>query len=188
MRAKSPELKGSASLDRIAAELVDGNIIDFASTKGMVEMKIYRGKDLRKGRYSELNRPYLLTTVTHQRQEIFRDLYLGRLLVRELREVTDRELVETFAWVIMPDHLHWLVVPRSASLEMIVNRVKSKSAIAINRKQATNGPVWQRGYHDHAIRFEEGIRDAARYIVANPLRAGIVKRLGDYSLWDAVWL
>jgi putative transposase len=28
----------------------------------------------------------------------------------------------------------------------------------------------------------------ARYIVANPLRAGLVERLGDYPHWDAVWL
>ncbi|HXR00866.1 MAG TPA: transposase, partial [Pseudomonas sp.] len=28
----------------------------------------------------------------------------------------------------------------------------------------------------------------ARYVVANPLRVGLVSKLGDYSLWDAVWL
>ena len=33
-----------------------------------------------------------------------------------------------------------------------------------------------------------GGRAAARYIVANPLRAGLVKQIGDYPLWDAIWL
>ncbi|MFV3290267.1 transposase, partial [Pseudomonas sp. NY11955] len=28
----------------------------------------------------------------------------------------------------------------------------------------------------------------ARYIVANPIRAGLVSRVGDYPHWDAVWL
>ena len=28
----------------------------------------------------------------------------------------------------------------------------------------------------------------ARYVVANPLRAGLVEKLGDYPLWDAVWV
>jgi putative transposase len=28
----------------------------------------------------------------------------------------------------------------------------------------------------------------ARYIVANPLRAGLVAKVGDYALWDACWL
>jgi putative transposase len=38
------------------------------------------------------------------------------------------------------------------------------------------------------LRNEESVIDAARYIIANPLRAGLVKRVGDYPLWDAVWL
>jgi putative transposase len=28
----------------------------------------------------------------------------------------------------------------------------------------------------------------ARYIVANPLRAGLVNRVEDYSHWDSIWL
>ena len=32
------------------------------------------------------------------------------------------------------------------------------------------------------------IKDVARYIVANPLRAGLVEKIGDYPFWDAVWL
>ena len=49
-------------------------------------------------------------------------------------------------------------------------------------------PVWQRGFYDHAIRREENLRNVARYIVANPLRAGLVQQIGDYPLWDAIWL
>ena len=30
--------------------------------------------------------------------------------------------------------------------------------------------------------------DVARYIVANPLRAGLVTKIGDYPFWNAVWL
>ena len=48
--------------------------------------------------------------------------------------------------------------------------------------------VWQPNYHDHAVRQDEDMRKMARYIVANPLTANLVERLGDYSLWDAVWL
>jgi putative transposase len=49
-------------------------------------------------------------------------------------------------------------------------------------------PVWQRGFHDHALRKEEDIVSVARYIVANPVRDGLVRRIGDYPHWDAVWL
>jgi putative transposase len=48
--------------------------------------------------------------------------------------------------------------------------------------------VWQRGFYDRAIRKEEDLLAVARYIVANPLRAGLVSQLSDYPFWDAVWL
>ena len=46
----------------------------------------------------------------------------------------------------------------------------------------------QDGYHDHALRQEEDLRAVARYIIANPVRAGLVERIGDYPHWDAAWL
>ena len=36
--------------------------------------------------------------------------------------------------------------------------------------------------------FSRSQKDVARYIVANPLRAGLVKKLADYPFWNAVWL
>ena len=151
-------------------------------------MAKYHGKDLRKGRHSELGRPYLVTAVTHARRPVFRNWYVARALVAELRGVTDDQRVDTLAWVIMPDHFHWLVVLREAALEEIVMRVKSRSAIAINRLLGSHGRLWQRGFHDHALRRQEDIQHVARYLITNPLRAGLVKRLGDYPLWDAVWV
>jgi putative transposase len=151
-------------------------------------MPIYHGKDLRKGRFSESGRAYLVTTVVMNRQRLFTDFQLARLLVRELRSCAERGYVDSLAWVIMPDHLHWLFVPTAASLPIVLQRVKSRSAVGINRTRNRRGPVWQKGYHDHALRRDEDLRAAARYIVANPLRAGIVRRLADYPHWDAVWL
>ncbi|NIR31296.1 MAG: transposase [Gammaproteobacteria bacterium] len=151
-------------------------------------MRIYHGQDLRRGRYSQIGRPYLLTTVTSKREDIFRDWQLGRLLVNELKATHDGGLAESLAWVIMPDHLHWLCVLNGISLDALMRRVKSGSALRVNRRLGRSGPLWQRGYHDHAVRAEEDIREIARYVIANPLRARLVRRLGDYPLWDAVWL
>jgi hypothetical protein len=38
------------------------------------------------------------------------------------------------------------------------------------------------------LRKDEDLQTVARYIVANPLRAGLVEKIGDYPLWDAIWL
>ncbi|WP_252730586.1 REP-associated tyrosine transposase [Pseudomonas fluorescens] len=143
---------------------------------------------LRRGRYSEPGRAYLVTAVVYQRRPVFADLYLGRLLVAELKRAHDLELVNSLAWVIMPDHLHWLFELRGATLPEVMKRVKSRSTLTINRARRTQGAFWQNGYHDRAVRVEDDLIKAARYIIANPLRAGLIEHVGAYSLWDAAWL
>jgi REP element-mobilizing transposase RayT len=146
------------------------------------------GSNLRRGRYSEPERLYLLTSVLLQRRPLFNDFALARLLVKELRVAHEQQQVASLAWVVMPDHLHWLVQLQTGSLEQLMRRIKSNSARQINQYLGTQGPIWQPGYHDRALRQDDDLQSAARYIVANPLRAGLVKRIGDYPLWDAVWL
>ena len=147
-----------------------------------------RSADLRLGRYSGAGQIYLLTSVVHGRQPLFSNWRTGRLVVKEFRRAQQAGIAESLAWVVMPDHFHWLVVLREGTLGMLVRRVKSGSALAIMRAGYTPLRVWQKGYHDRAVRQEEDLQAIARYIVANPLRAGLVKRVGDYPLWDAVWL
>ncbi len=88
----------------------------------------------------------------------------------------------------MPDHLHWLIQLQEIPLPKLVLQLKSRSAISIDKARNASGRVWQKGFHDHALRKEEGLTATARYIVANPLRAGLVQRVGDYPHWDAIWL
>jgi REP element-mobilizing transposase RayT len=154
----------------------------------MVTMKHFHGRDLRIGRVSETERPYLVTTVTQNRQPLFCDWRVGRLLVAELHTATQAGYADTLAWVIMPDHLHWLMSPATDTLDTVMRRIKSRSAQSIHRHRGTTGALWQKGYHDHAVRKNEDIRTIARYIISNPLRAGLVKSIGDYPLWDAIWL
>ena len=151
-------------------------------------MPIYRNNQLRKGRYSEPGRIYILTTVVKNRAPVFADFKLGRCLVRELINTQLWNQAQSLAWVIMPDHLHWLVQLQDAPLATLANQIKSRSARAINRQRGCLGPMWQSGFHDRALRRDEDLAAAARYIVANPIRAGLVQRVGDYPLWDAVWV
>jgi len=144
--------------------------------------------NLRTGRHAEPGRIYLLTTVILARKPLLADLYLARLLVHELRNAETDGLVESLAWVVMPDHLHWLIRLGDGTLEELMRRIKARSSLAINRQCGRKGRLWQDGYHDHALRHEDELKRLARYVVANPLRAGLVERLGDYSHWDAIWL
>ncbi len=105
-----------------------------------------------------------------------------------MQTMHDAELLHSLAWVLMPDHLHWLVTVDSIDLSEVVRVFKGKTGFVLNKRLTRQGAFWQRGFYDHAIRKEEDIRAAARYIVANPLRAGLVEHISDYPHWDAIWL
>ena len=93
------------------------------------------------------------------------------------------------AWVLMPDHGHWLVqVGDDDDLASIMNRLKSATARAYNRQRGRTGALWARAYHERLLRGNDDVRGAARYLIANPVRAGLVERVGDYPFWDAIWI
>ena len=143
---------------------------------------------LRIGRFSERGRLYLLTCVAEGRKAVFQDLRPARLVVEQFRLAQTEGAANSLAWIVMPDHIHWLFDLKQKTLADVMRRIKSRSTLTINRRRRSKERVWQPGYHDRAVREEDDIRKMARYIIANPLRAGLVERVGDYPLWDAVWL
>lgn len=93
------------------------------------------------------------------------------------------------AWVLMPDHVHWLLqIGDNDDLPTVVNRLKSASARQANHMLGRSGALWERAYHDHALRSDEDVITVVRYIVANPIRAGLIERTGDYPFWNAIWV
>lgn len=144
--------------------------------------QLFHAADLRKGRWSCPGQIYHITTCTRQRQPIFQDFDNARKLINVLGREALSGTVSTLAFVVMPDHLHWLMQLHKHELSTVVGRLKSLSSRWIGL------PVWQSGFHDHALRSEENIRSIARYIIANPVRAGLVKDVRYYPHWDAIWL
>jgi REP element-mobilizing transposase RayT len=147
-------------------------------------------RDLRKGRHSERNRIYHVRASTQDKRPLFSDFQLGRVVVQGLRFLHERGDVESLAFVVMPDHLHWLFrLTGQRPLEHVMHSLKRHAARVINLRLGVVGdPVWQEGYFDRALRAEDDVIVVARYIVANPLRAGLCRHIGDYPLWDAIWL
>jgi REP element-mobilizing transposase RayT len=143
---------------------------------------------LRAGRYAEPNRIYLLTTNTLDRKPIFANFSLGRLVVHQFRRAQNVGLAKSLAWVVMPDHFHWLIELENCSLRRLMGETKSLIARDVNLSLNRSGALWQQGFHDRALRREDDLVQMARYVVANPLRAGLVEKLGDYPLWDAIWI
>ncbi|WP_202803070.1 REP-associated tyrosine transposase [Alloalcanivorax dieselolei] len=146
-----------------------------------------QGHRLRSGRFSETGRIYSITIICWQRNSLFSTLPQGRCAVQAMQGTSWQ--ANTLCFVVMPDHVHWLLQLRDdARLSDVVQKMKSLACKRWRRLCGTNRPLWQRGFHDRALRIDDDVVAAARYIIANPLRAGLVRSVRDYSLWDAVWI
>ncbi len=142
-----------------------------------------QGKQLRLGRVSLPHQIYLITVVTNSRAKIFTSHEMAAVAARCFYDATIVLHAETLAFVVMPDHIHWLMQLReTALLSETIRRYKAKVSLLLGRR------IWQQGFHDHALRAEENVAGIARYLVANPLRSGLCKKIGDYPYWNAIWL
>ena len=144
---------------------------------------------LRRGRSSVPGQTYLITFTTHQRARLFEKSDCASLVSRSLHALEVWEETTLLAWTVMPDHMHLLLTLSHAdTLQGVVQKVKSNTARELKSHDLGLGQVWARAFHDRALRRDEDVRSVARYLVLNPVRAGLVSRVGDYPYWNAVWL
>ena len=82
----------------------------------------------------------------------------------------------------MPDHAHLLLegTGEASNLLALIKSVKQSSGQRFAAR--TKRPLWDGGFHDHVLRPEEDPKVFARYIVENPVRAGLAKSPLDYPL------
>ena len=146
---------------------------------------------LRKGRSSISGQVYHVTARSKDGAERFADFSAARAACPAFVSAAAQSNIVLLAWVLMPDHAHWLIeLGDGANLSKAIAAMKRSSASAINGLHASNRgrSVWQDGFHDRAVRSDEDLLAVARYVVANPLRAKLVDRVGDYPFWSSVWL
>ena len=146
---------------------------------------------LRRGRVSVAGQVFHVTSRSLQGESPFANFDAAAAACRAFLDVSKAGRGRLLAWVLMPDHAHWLVeVEPDSSLSGFVAALKrrSTSAIRTSSRAEAGQTLWMDGFYDRAIRREDDLVSVARYVVANPLRSGIVTRLGDYPYWDSVWL
>jgi REP element-mobilizing transposase RayT len=144
---------------------------------------------LRRGRVSLPGQVYHISAATLDRTPWFANFHVACEVVRAFRGPGVLGDARLLAWVLMPDHVHWLLeTGEGAPVERTVARMKSASAVQANRVLSRAGPLWYPAFHGRAVQHEDDTRAVARHIVANPLRAGLVERIGDYPFWDCAWL
>lgn len=130
---------------------------------------------------------YFVTTNTFERAPLFGVLRRGECALSPLGQIVRDAWhrvperfpgVELDAFVVMPDHVHALLMlpeqpeSQAISLSSIVGWAKSRSAHEINVLRGTPGArVWHTSFHDSILRDAEALERVRRYIALNPRRA-----------------
>ena len=148
---------------------------------------------------------YYVTVCTRDREPLFGQIvddhmvlnHIGRIVEEEwLKTPLIRKNVALDDYVIMPNHLHGIVIIndaivgatrrvapteghpklRSASLGAILGQFKS-IATKRARKECllSDRSLWQRGYYDHVIRNDADLHRIREYIATNPRRWALDK-------------
>src|SRR5262249_40665307 len=77
-------------------------------------------------------------------------------------------------FVVMPDHLHLLLTPAYAlSLEQVMQFIKGRFSFRAKRELGVSGEIWQTSFTLHRVENAQDHRQHKKYILENPLRAGL---------------
>ena len=145
---------------------------------------------------------YYVTIVTYQRDCLFGDIQNGEAILSDFGKIADEcwraipehfPFVELGAYVVMPNHVHGIIVIRDmgrgaallrpyngndnphkinvkpGSLGAMVRSYKSAVSYRINKEHNATG-FWQRNYYEHIIRDNQDLQRITDYIEANPSR------------------
>jgi putative transposase len=137
--------------------------------------------------YIGFNR-YFLTFCVRNRRCAFSNGVIVDLVRKQFRITATLEGFAILAYCFMPDHVHLLVegATETSDLRRFAKLAKQRSGAA--HALSSSGRLWQEGYYERVLRDDDASRDVARYIVLNPLRAGLVVSPLDYPyVGSDVW-
>ena len=80
----------------------------------------------------------------------------------------------------MPDHVHFLVYGTSLQADLPAFMTQFKKVTGFDYSQRFKCRLWQPGYYDRILRDDESTEATARYILENPVRAGLARQIGEY--------
>ena len=129
--------------------------------------------------------PSLLTTTCADRQPLFRRAEAARLFIENLYAVRTETTYKLLAFVVMPDHVHLVVVPSAGhALGQVVQLIKGRFARVYNSQVGSSGSLWQSRYHESALLSEQALVWAVEYVHENPVAGGLVASAEEYP-WSS---
>jgi putative transposase len=125
---------------------------------------------------------YFLTICTDRRRAHFQDKPAATWMTTQITHCLEPKQFAVVAFCVMPDHVHLLIegLTDEADLGRVMHDWKQMTGF--EWKQRSGGRLWQQGFCDHVLREENPVLGVVRYILNNPIRAGLVTEGQPYLL------
>ncbi len=154
-------------------------------------------------RYETPGDARFLTFSCHDRLALFEDGQIKDLFVERLHEVRNETGLKAFAWVVMPEHVHLVVLPRLPGWPIAKTMARLKRPFArtvLARWRQVEAPILRRlvdsrgvpcfwlrgGGYDRNIRSPDDLIEKIKYVEENPVRRGLEHRCDEWK-WSSAW-
>lgn len=119
------------------------------------------------------------------RQEVFHKNQDYQAFIGLMKEAKSRYSVKIFAYCLMPNHFHMVLVPnRADELSKWIQWLMTSHVRRYHRHYKTSGHVWQGRFKSFVIQQDSHLLTVLRYVEGNPVRAGLVSSAKDW-LWSS---
>jgi len=124
---------------------------------------------------------YFLTFCTIDRNHVFVTQERVDVVRPQILRAASQEGFEIVAYTFMPDHVHLLVEGSSESADRRRFIKLAKQLARYHYQRAFGDRLWQRYGYEQTLRTDEATIDVVRYILENPVRAGLVDDVQKYA-------
>ena len=129
--------------------------------------------------------PHHITQRGNRRQPVFFKESDYSHYLELLKEWCAAEGIEIWAYCLMTNHVHLIVMPhKSSNLSRAIGETHRRYTRMINFRQGWKGYLWQGRFASFPM-DESWLLKAAAYVELNPVKAGMVKHAWDYR-WSSV--
>ena len=127
-----------------------------------------------------------IVTRGNARATVFHTEHDYSIFVGLMRAAHAKAQIELFAWCLMPNHLHFVVRPRTDDdLVRWIHWLLTSHAQRHRSRHATTGHIWQGRYKSFPIQMDAHLLRVLRYVERNPVRAGLVPSSREWR-WSSV--
>ncbi len=117
-------------------------------------------------------------------EKIFLDISDYLSFFKVLEEAVDLWKIHICAYCLMPNHYHLLIQTPKANISRCMRHINGVYTQRFNRTYKTDGQLFRGRYKSILVGEEEYLLELFRYICFNPVKAGIVKKPGQYQ-WSS---